>query len=405
MLDLVREIRQTLRNNRTRTVLTGLSVAWGIFMLIILLGVSRGVYNSFESNTANHKDRITVWGGYTSMPFKGYKDGRSIDLSDDDVHKVKNENRHSVERVIAYSSNDTSSIIGPKGHISGGFNAVYPEAMNSDEVKILHGRFINVPDMKEQRKVMVLHARNARLMFGDEVSALGKTVSSMGIAWTVVGIYDHRWRSQTYVPYSTLKGITGNGNEAYELEVTVRNISTLEEGEQAEKEIRATLARSHSFNPHDNNAVWIWNAFTQNITARRGLGYLDLAVWLIGLFTLLTGIVGVSNIMFVSVRERTHEIGIRRALGAKPRSILGQVVAESVAITSLFGYIGLVAGMVVLQIIDMLIGNSNDFKDPTVDVAMALKVTLALVVAGTMAGLFPAIKATKVKPVEALRDE
>jgi putative ABC transport system permease protein len=277
--------------------------------------------------------------------------------------------------------------------------------MNSDEVKILHGRFINVPDMKEQRKVMVLHARNARLMFGDEVSALGKTVSSMGIAWTVVGIYDHRWRSQTYVPYSTLKGITGNGNEAYELEVTVRNISTLEEGEQAEKEIRGTLARSHSFNPHDNNAVWIWNAFTQNITARRGLGYLDLAVWLIGLFTLLTGIVGVSNIMFVSVRERTHEIGIRRALGAKPRSILGQVVAESVAITSLFGYIGLVAGMVVLQIIDMLIGNSNDFKDPTVDVAMALKVTLALVVAGTMAGLFPAIKATKVKPVEALRDE
>ncbi len=187
--------------------------------------------------------------------------------------------------------------------------------------------------------------------------------------------------------------------------MTVRNISTLEEGEQAEKEIRATLARSHSFNPHDNNAVWIWNAFTQNITARRGLGYLDLAVWLIGLFTLLTGIVGVSNIMFVSVRERTHEIGIRRALGAKPRSILGQVVAESVAITSLFGYIGLVAGMVVLQIIDMLIGNSNDFKDPTVDVAMALKVTLALVVAGTMAGLFPAIKATKVKPVEALRDE
>ncbi len=383
MLDLVREIRQTLRNNRTRTVLTGLSVAWGIFMLIILLGVSRGVYNSFES----------------------YKDGRSIDLSDDDVRKVKNENRHSVERVIAYSSNDTSSIIGPKGHISGGFNAVYPEAMNSDEVKILHGRFINVPDMKGQRKVMVLHARNARLMFGDEVSALGKTVSSMGIAWTVVGIYDHRWRSQTYVPYSTLKGITGNGNEAYELEVTVRNISTLEEGEQAEKEIRGTLARSHSFNLHDNNAVWIWNAFTQNITARRGLGYLDLAVWLIGLFTLLTGIVGVSNIMFVSVRERTHEIGIRRALGAKPRSILGQVVAESVAITSLFGYIGLVVGMVVLQIIDMLIGNSNDFKDPTVDVAMALKVTLALVVAGTMAGLFPAIKATKVKPVEALRDE
>ncbi len=405
MLDLVREIRQTLRNNRTRTVLTGLSVAWGIFMLIILLGVSRGVYNSFESNTANVKDRITIWGGYTSLPFKGYKDGRRIKLIDDDVRKVKSENRHSVERVIAFASNDTSTVTGPKGHISDGFNAVYPEAAKSDEIKMLHGRFINDLDMREQRKVMILHSSNARLLFGDEASALGKTVSSMGIAWTVAGIFDHRWRSKTYVPYTTLKGITGNGNEAYELEVTVRNISTLEEGEQTEKEIRGTLARSHSFNPQDNSAVWIWNAFTQNITARRGLGYLDLAVWLIGLFTLLTGIVGVSNIMFVSVRERTHEIGIRRALGAKPRSILGQVVAESVAITSLFGYIGLVAGMVVLQGVDSMIGDVNGFKDPTVDISMALKVTLALVVAGTAAGLFPAIKATKVKPVEALRDE
>jgi len=405
MLDLAREIRQTLRNNRTRTVLTGLSVAWGIFMLIILLGVSRGVYNSFESNTADSKDRITLWGGYTSMPFKGYKDGRSIELNDDDTRRIASENRHSVERVIAFASNDTSAIIGPRGSVSGGFNAVYPEAAASDHIKMVCGRFINELDMRDSRKVMVLHSRNARLLFGSENEALGKTVGCMGIGWTVVGVFDHHWRSQSYAPYSTLKSITGNGTEAYQLEVTVANISTLDEGNDTEDAIRSTLARNHSFNPQDRNAVWVWNQFTQNITSREGLGYLDLAVWLIGLFTLLTGIVGVSNIMFVSVRERTHEIGIRRAIGAKPRSILGQIVAESVAITGLFGYIGLVAGMVTLQAVASLIGDVDGFKDPTVDVAMALKVTAALVLAGTAAGLFPAVKATKVKPVEALRDE
>ncbi len=137
----------------------------------------------------------------------------------------------------------------------------------------------------------------------------------------------------------------------------------------------------------------------------QAMTYLNLAVWVIGIFTLLSGIVGVSNIMFVSVRERTHEIGIRRAIGAKPRSILVQILAESVAITAIFGYIGVFLGMVVLQVLSMFLGDSNGFKNPTVDISIALQVTVALIVAGALAGLFPALKAIKVKPVEALRDE
>ncbi|MBP3537107.1 MAG: ABC transporter permease, partial [Muribaculaceae bacterium] len=161
----------------------------------------------------------------------------------------------------------------------------------------------------------------------------------------------------------------------------------------------------HQFAAEDQSAVWTWNRFESYLQGKQGNRYLELAVWIIGVLTLLTGIVGVSNIMFVSVRERTHEIGIRRAIGAKPRAILSQVIAESVGMTTLFGYIGIVAGMIVLQIVDVLTKDVEGFTNPTVDISIAVKVTLALIIAGALAGLFPALNAIKVKPVEALRDE
>jgi len=161
----------------------------------------------------------------------------------------------------------------------------------------------------------------------------------------------------------------------------------------------------HNFDPDDSNALWMWNSFKSYLTNKEVNNYLVLAVWVLGLLTLLTGIVGVSNIMFVSVRERTHEIGIRRAIGARPRSILVQVLCESVAITALFGYIGVFSGMIILQLADANIGDKNVINNPTVDISLAMQVTVALIVAGALAGLFPALKAIKVKPVEALRDE
>lgn len=185
----------------------------------------------------------------------------------------------------------------------------------------------------------------------------------------------------------------------------VDGIKSIEEADRTEQDVRAVLAKQHEFDPTDENAIWIWNQFSNYLKQGQGMAYLNLAVWVIGILTLLTGIVGVSNIMFVSVRERIHEIGIRRAIGAKPRSIIAQVLTESVAITTLFGYIGIVAGMAVLQVIDALFGDQEGFSNPTVDISIALEVTIALIIAGTIAGLFPAIKATKVKPVEALRDE
>ena len=406
MLDLIREIGQTLRNNKLRTALTGISVAWGIFMLIILLGAARGVTNYFdESMGSNPTNVISIWGGRTSKPYQGYKDGRWIELKEGDAAAIVNDNPGHVSRVSPFASADTAKIKTSRDAISG-FEAVFPDAIRTKKLTMKYGRFINDLDISEARRVMVLADNQATLLFGNDADALGKTVSSMGLAWTVVGIYSHRWNRSTYAPYTTYKAVTGNNDYAYQLDATVEGLTDEASGDAVEEAIRASLAAQHNFAPDDANAIWTWNRFNDYLRGQRGNNILRLAVWIIGLLTLLTGIVGVSNIMFVSVRERTHEIGIRRAIGAKPRSIVLQVITESIAVTGLFGYIGVFLGIVVLQFINHFVGDSTEgFRNPTVDLSMALQVTVALIVAGAIAGLFPAIKATKVKPVEALRDE
>lgn len=408
MIDLLREIGQTLRNNRLRTALTGLSVAWGIFMLVVLLGASRGVANSFRANMADQStNTITFWSGITTKPYKGYKDGRYIGLKGADIAAIEHDNKF-VSHAGAHASVDTAKIATSRDVLTDGFEAVYPDALKTNNLDIKYGRFINQRDIDEGRRVIVLHEKNARTLFGENAGeeVVGQTVKSIGLAWTVAGVYSHNWRTQSLVPYTTYKAVTGNNDDAYQIDVTVEGLKTEDDGENAEKAIRATLARQHTFDPTDRGAVWVWNRFASYLTNAAAMGYLDLAVWVIGLFTLLSGIVGVSNIMFVSVRERTHEIGIRRAIGAKPRSILTQILAESVAVTGLFGYIGIVLGTLTLQVVASLLGNDVEgFKNPTIDMAIAAKVTVALIICGALAGLFPALKAIKVKPVEALRDE
>lgn len=405
MFDLIAEIRQTLRSNRLRTFLTGISVAWGVFMLILLLGVARGVTNSFQSNMGSRNNNlIEIWGSWTSRAYRGYADGRYIQLENSDREALLRENRTNVADVYASTSNDTATIAGPRATVSG-FNAIYPDAIADDLGEFIAGRSLNERDIAERRRSMVLASRNARLLFGSGDSAVGRTVSAMGLAWTVVGVYDHRWRSGSYVPYTTYKALTGNNEDVDKLNVRIAGIDNEAAADTLENQVRRTLAYQHEFHPDDRSALWVWNSLSQYFSSSAAMRYLNLAVWIIGLFSLLTGIVGVSNIMFVSVRERTHEIGIRRAIGARPRSILFQILAEGVAITALFGYAGVFSGMVILQAVDFFIGSSDGFQNPTVDISIAVEITLTLIAAGALAGLFPALKALKVKPVEALRDE
>lgn len=406
MFDLIHEIGQTLRNNRLRTMLTGLAVAWGIFILILLLGAARGVVNSFEYNMSSQDTNVLqVWGGRTSKPYKGYKDGRWIELKDGDMGAIERNNSATVTKVTAYASVDTAKIATARDYVTGGFEAVFPEAFETNRHELLYGRRLNQQDMNQARRVMLICDRDARLLFGDATKAVSGTVRSLDLAWTVVGVYTNPWRTQAMVPYTTYKSVTGNNDEVNTLRVHLQGLKTEKDGLDAEQAVKNTLASAHEFAPDDPNAIWTWNRFTSYLQTSAGMGYLQLAVWVIGIFTLLSGIVGVSNIMFVSVRERTHEIGIRRAIGAKPRNILMQILLESVSVTALFGYIGVFFGMIVLEVIKRGVGDTDAIRNPTVDLSIAIHVTIALIVAGCLAGLFPALKAIKVKPVEALRDE
>ncbi len=406
MFDLFREIMQTLRNNKLRTSLTGFSVAWGIFMLIILLGMSRGVFNSFQDHMSSQNSaNIQVWGGNTSKPYKGYKEGRYIGLKESDINVVEENNKYVVSDVTGSIYGPTSSISTSKDYISTSYQGVYPGELDNRGRSLSSGRFINDKDLEERRKVMVLSERNAAQLFPDGSDPIGQFVTFNGLSFKIIGIYESRWAEDSYIPFTTAAMLEGNTGNLGSMTVELKNVTNEKDGEEVETAVRTTLASLHNFDPDDQSAVWIWNKFTNQITMMNGLNILNIAIWLIGLFTMLSGIIGVSNIMFVSVRERTHEIGIRRAIGAKPRSIVIQIVMESIAITTLFGYIGIVLGMIVTEILSVAFSEADFLKDPTVNLSIAVQVTVVLVIAGSLAGLFPALKALKVKPVEALRTE
>ncbi len=404
MFDLFREIYQTLRNNKLRTFLTGVSVAWGIFMLIILLGMARGVVNDFESHRGSAgMNTISVYGGRTSKAHAGYKEGRTIQLKNKDTENVISEGEGHVKEATTYINGKASVISTPHDYISVRYRGVYPSffRLNGDEIQ--EGRFINDADMEYRRKVIVLTRKNANILFEDSTKIIGGKVKLGGLAFTVIGVYDPEWGEDTFVPYTTAKMINGDSDDVDNLTVTIQNVSTEEDGEKVEDNIRRTLANTHNFDAEDKSAVWVWNDFTQYFKVQSGFNIMNIVIWLIGIFTMLSGIVGVSNIMFVSVKERTHEIGIRRAIGAKPRNILTQILTESVAITALFGYIGIFFGIIATEGISMI--PMTGIKNPTVDITIAIEVTIVLIISGCLAGLFPALKALKVKPVEALRDE
>ncbi len=406
MFDIVREIAQTLRNNKLRTTLTGFAVAWGIFMLIVLLGMSRGVYNNFTSwVSAENSNSLSIWGGTTMQPHKGYKEGRAIELEETDKRAIITASKHHVENAFAIKQIDSAKVSTSKDYLSNGIYGHFPSEQKRAKLTMIYGRFLNQPDLDEKRKVMVLEKNNAITLFGDAAKAIGQQVNALGLSWKVIGVYSHDWENGTYAPFSTIMSLSGNDGIVSSLYVTIKNVETTEDGSQAEKEVKQVLSATHNFNPDDESAVYIWNRFNNYLRNIQATNILSMAVWIIGLLTLLSGIVGVSNIMFVSVRERTHEIGIRRAIGAKPRSILIQIVLESISITTLFGYIGIVVGTIVIGTISTMTQGMDFIKNPSVDLSTALNVTIVLIIAGAFAGLFPAIKATKIKPVEALRDE
>lgn len=405
MFDLISEIMQTLRNNKLRTALTGLAVAWGIFMLIVLLGMSRGVVNAFNAGMQSQgSNTMNVYPGVTTQAWHGYKQGREIQLKHGDMEQIGRQNSRQVDNVSATIWGPSLTISTPHDYMTASYNGVYPSEARMRSLVMARGRFINDRDMNEKRKVAVLSEQVAEALFGNAGKAIGSQVRMGDLSFEIIGVYESKWNRTVFVPFTTARMLAGNSDDIGSIVVELQNVSTMAEGLEAENQTRRTLAALHDFKADDEGALSVWNKFTNQLTMQTGMEILNMTVWIIGIFTLLSGIIGVSNIMFVSVRERTHEIGIRRAIGARPHSILAQIIMESIAITTLFGYIGIVAGTVATELMSRYL-SGDYFLNPTVDLWIALDVTVVLIIAGCCAGLFPALKALKVKPVEALRDE
>ena len=408
MLDLINEILQTLQHNKLRTALTGFAVAWGIFMLIVLLGMGNGVTNSFKEHAlAPGSQKITMWGGRTSRPYHGYREGRYIQLKNADISLIEQENPKFVDETNSVIYGNGGTMSSGKYSRSASYTGIFPSQIKSaGNINKIHGRSINDKDMTAKAKVVMIPLSYANTLFPpDGTKGVGQRVTMNGLSYQVIGVYESDWNRSVYIPYTTAQMLAGNEDNPGSINIMLKNLTTAEEGDAAERDIRQTMAAAHDFEANDESALWIWNQFSQGMKGLAAMDILNMSILILGLLTLLSGVVGISNIMFVSVKERTHEIGIRRAIGAKPRSILIQIIAESVAITTLFGYIGIVAGTLVTQLLNHLFGDTDFIKNPSVSIAIAIEVTIVLILSGALAGFAPAMKALQVLPVEALRDE
>ena len=419
MRELIKEIWSTSKRNKLRTSLTGFAVAWGIFMLIFLLGAGNGLINAqLQQSTRFLANSMRVFPGETSKAYKGLKEGRSITLNDRDILISNQTYGQYVDdvggRLEQYNVNIN---YGDNYVASQSLVGVAPTHPKIDKTEMIAGRFINEIDMKDQRKNVVLSRSQAKELSKEYRSLVGKNVKISNLNFQVVGIYkddESRNNTEAFIAYSTIKTIYAKGDDAGSLEFTIKNLKTQEDNEQFEKNYRASINNNHQAAPDDDRTIWLWNRYMDNIQMNQGIAIMQTALWIVGLFTLLSGIVGVSNIMLITVKERTREFGVRKAIGAKPWSILKLIITESIIITSFFGYIGMVCGVAANEIMDATIGHTTIdtglfkaamFVNPTVGIGTCIGATITIVIAGTIAGLIPAIKAARIRPIEALRAE
>lgn len=420
MRDILTEIWATARRNKLRTTLTGFAVAWGIFMLIFLLGAGNGLINATQQNSNRYLNTsMVIFGGQTSKAHKGLKEGRKIELNDRDMEITQERFSDNVEEVGAELDHGNTTMSHGKEYTAANISGVYPNDYIINKRDMIYGRFINKIDIRDRRKSIVISDDMAKELSptGNVEDMLGQIVRMEDLAFHIVGIYQvdkSMMGTDAFIPFTTYRTIYNVGDKTGNIVFSFKGLETEQQNEAFEQRYRANLNGNHGAAPDDEEAVWIWNRFTQAMQMSTGMGMLRTALWIVGIFTLLSGIVGVSNIMLITVKERTHEFGIRKAIGATPWSILRLIIIESIIITTFFGYIGMVLGIAANEYMNATIGNmkvdsglftTTMFVNPTVGLDVCINATLLMVVAGTIAGLIPARKAARVRPIEALRAE
>ncbi|TVQ09944.1 MAG: ABC transporter permease [Bacteroidetes bacterium] len=408
-LDKWQEILATIKKNKLRTFLTGFSVAWGIFMLIILLGSGKGLENGFENQFRGAaKNSLWIWTGRTSIAHNGMNPGRLIRFTNNDYDNLKN-NVSQTEYISGRFNIWWGNQVSYNNEVhSFGIRNVHPDYEYIEALKIKGGRYINHIDIRERRKVTVISTLVRDVLFKEDAdNALGKYINVNGIPFKVVGFFEDDSQRESnmrliYVPISTAQTVFSGGNRLHEISMTIK-ANTMEEAQQAEKDIRSRLAAVHNFDQDDRRALGTWNSFENYMQMQSIFKGIRLFIWIIGIGTIIAGIVGVSNIMLIVVKERTREIGVRKALGATPASVISLVLFESVLITTFAGYIGLVLGVGLLEMLSGI--DAPFFANPSADFGLAVSATLILIIAGAFAGFVPARRAASIKPIEALRDE
>ncbi len=413
-LDKWQEIFATINKNKMRTFLTGFSVAWGIFMLMVLLGSGNGLSNGVASNfMGDAVNAMWIWSGETSVPYQGLKSGRSIQFHNDDYEVMKS--LPGVKTVSGqYFMGSTRYSYGKE---TGEYTTTtcHPELNDMDQNVMLEGRYINDLDIIEKRKVVVLGKDIYDALFKDK-PALGEYIKINNIPFRVVGVCmepESTRNRNGFVPVTTAQTVFNGSNRLHNFAITISG-TNLAESQAIEDNIRSTFSRKLKFDKEDDSALGVYNKMENFLQAMRIFQAIKIFIWIIGIFTLIAGIIGVSNIMLIVVKERTKEIGIRKALGASPSSVIGLIIMESVLITTLAGYIGLVLGTALMEFINFLMTQSAPsgpqqgetlFLNPTVDFGVAVSATVLLIIAGTLAGYIPAKRAASIKPIVALRDE
>ena len=405
--DTWQEIFSSIRKNKVRTAITIIGVMWGIFLLVVLLGAARGVENKFNSLFGDFAtNSVFIWAQQTSRPFKGFQEGKSISLKLGDVEKIKNE----IEGIDLVAPRSQSGGLVVRKFLTGNFtiSGDFPVLDKIQNKNLIYGRFINQNDINEKKKVCVIEEEVYKQLFEKDEFPIGELISINEINYTVVGMFKAsetiRLGDNIHIPFTTFQQVYNRGDRISWMIITANPESDII---QMEKDAKLILKNLHKVHPEDERAFGGMNLGDMFAKITEFLTGMQFLTWFVGIATLIAGVFAIGNILLITVKERTKEIGIRRALGAKPWEIKRQIILESVFLTSIAGALGIISGGLVLMLIDVTIGKGPDaaLKNPTVDIPVIIIAAITLVVLGTLIGLIPAQTAVSIKPIEALRDE
>ena len=413
-IDRWQEIFDTIHKNKLRTFLTGLSVASGIFILVVLLGFGRGMENGvkkeFEADATN---RIWVWTQTTTKEYKGLNPGRRIRMKNGDFEHLNSNFKDKIEyRSGVFRVQWGTTINYKKESVSYGIQGIYPNYQMIENQEIIAGRFVNQSDLDNQSKVIIISNKVAKELLKGVEDPINEYVKINGINFKVVGVFSdlggEREEDRVFLPFTTAQNVFNGQDRLSNIAFTVKPEKTFDQSvevsNQFADQIRSYLKESHSVAPDDNSAINVYNSLEEAkrfFTLTENIAFF---FWFVGICTIIAGVVGVSNIMLIIVKERTREIGIRKALGAKPWSIVGMILQESVFVTAVSGFAGLILSMGLLEIVGPNV-EVDYVVNPSVDFSIAMTMVIVLILAGAIAGFFPAWRAANIQPIEALKDE